>query len=173
VAVADVASPPPGLELPAFVVVDGWILERVAGDFPDELVYFTVAGSGPCELWIKSAHLLEGPWEWIVMQGGAAVDFSSRRLATRTDAIAELADYLARTQILGPAADPDFATVEAAAPTTSTRPAAPAALAAIAGAARPDGSEDDEVLGLALDLAIASLRKVRARYGAAASSPGG
>jgi hypothetical protein len=142
------------------------VLERVGGDFPDELVYSTVAGL--YQLWLKSRNLLAGPWEWIVCtHDGHPLDFSSP-FAAREEATADLVAYL--SGLLGPPSAADLLEVVAAAP-LDPRPTAPAPATcnAPASAAGCPGA-DAEVIGLALDLAISVLRKARQSYPQAVSS---
>lgn len=134
---------------PAFVTAGPHILRRVAAEFPDELLYVGAIGSGHVA-WLKSINMLAGPWEWVIDQGGDPVDFSDRRFETRTDAAADL--LAAVEALIGPptSAGPDAATAIVA--------AAPGAL----------GSADPDVVAMALDLAILTLRKVRSTFPAAA-----
>lgn len=133
------------------------VLERTAGDFPDELVFSTI--HGPYSVWLKSPHLLEGPWDWIVMDDSRPVDFEGP-FKTRDEATDRLSTFM--TKLL-PSSTEAHPVAAAAAADTITVDEVPVAAPALVAAG------DGELVGMALDLAIASLRNIRRRIAPAPS----
>jgi hypothetical protein len=125
-------------------------LNLTGGDFPGEIVYWGRAHGA--EAWIKGPTLA-GPWDWIVTRESMPADFGGP-CARRDDATGELAECLAGLGLAPPPLEP----VEAA-------PAVPAPAAAL--------GADPELIGLALDLAIAALRKARRSFPGAVESAHG
>lgn len=109
-----------------------------------------LAGFG---VWLKSKDQLAGPWDWIIMSAANQVIDFEGPFATRDQATENLAAYL--DGLLPSTAAP--ALVEVPAADDVEAPAAAPLAAAIA------GDVDPEMLGLAVDLAMASLRNIRAR----------
>lgn len=171
--VGELATAVPALavspKLPPWIPVGDWILDRVPGDFPDDVVFS--ASVGAYTLWVKSPNLLDGPWDWIIEEGRSPIHlggpFASRELAT-----ADLLDVATSAGIpTGPAELNDLVSVAAAtdepvrAPPhgPTARDPVPSCSAHVASAAGHGTVETDpEILGLALDLAIATLRRARA-----------
>ncbi len=143
--------------VPEWIPVGDLILQRVPGDFPDELVF--CGSSGEYTLWVKSRELLAGPWDWIIEESRSPIDLGGPFLS-REEATADLAASLVAAGIACPEAPDEIVSVAAAAPP----PAAPPPVEAPAAAARTIPADDDpELMGLALDLAIVALRRARAR----------
>jgi hypothetical protein len=164
--VSDPASSP--VELPAYIAVGDLLLERAGGDFPDELVYVTIAGS--YRVWVKSQHLTDGPWDWIVcLVDGSPIDFRGP-FATLEAVIADLAPFLDRSRIVEPAAPRSELRVIPAASRLEPRPTAFASVGARTGAVGLAEVGDDAEIAIALDLAMAALRRLRSRVGASAES---
>lgn len=140
------AGPPP------FVTVGPHCLRRTSAEFPDELLY--VGSVAPEHVaWLKSINLLEGPWEWVIQQGGETIDFSSRRFPTRTEAAGDLLEAL--DVLLG-----------GQAPSSPDEDSTPVVVAAAG--ELPAADADPDVIAWALDLAILKLQRARASFPAAA-----
>jgi hypothetical protein len=158
--------------VPAWIPAGDWILDRVPGDFPDDVV-FSASVDG-FTLWVKSSAGLAGPWDWIVTEGPTPLYFGGP-YATRDADKAALVGRLA--ELLTPASPPDdllsvaaaAATDEHAADVVLPRPTARGSVQSctdhVTGAAGrgTEADSDPELLGLALDLAIVALRRARAR----------
>lgn len=154
--------------VPSWIAVGDLILRRMAGDFPDELVF--TGSSGEYTLWVKSRFLLAGPWDWVIEEGRSPIDLGGPFL-TREEATTDLAASLVAAGI---ACEAPEELLSVAAATTSTEPAAPprstaaasalhADQAAAAGRGTTQEADDPELLGLALDMAMVALRRARAR----------
>ncbi|MEO7827190.1 MAG: hypothetical protein ABIR60_08625 [Allosphingosinicella sp.] len=161
----DLDASPHTPELPAFVTCGPHVLERAAGDYPEELVY--LANVQGFTLWLKSKNLLAGPWDWILVGPASStpINFEGPFLR-REDATDSLCAYLERSRLLeGPdAIDVEASPHDDSAADASDQPRPRASVAdtsAAAVAAHIDVSP--EYIRMALDLAIAGLVSARAR----------